>query len=230
VMLAEVDSTLTLRAAAIAFGERKRTAGVVTTDQRGTGLLLGATYTRSDARAAFSYDQTLRFARWHDNVLGGGGRSTVALAGDLSLSMPLTEDVAASFRGGWQRVIGSDSPVQFRGSLASPGRVRGYPSGVSSGDHYVFGSLQVQALRPIAPRGGGLELFPYAFVDAGRAWDRVAGVTTAQDVLVSAGVGTQLRFGRNGFGDVSIARPLRDANGFSKSRHWQINAQVGITF
>lgn len=230
VMLAEADSTLTLRGAAIAFGERKRTAGVVTTDQRGSGVLLGATYTRSGDRASFSYDQTLRYARWRDNVLGGGGRNTIALAGDLSLSVPLTEDVAASFRGGWQRVFGADSPVQFRGSLASPGRVRGYPSGVSSGDHYVFGSLQVQSRRPIAPRGGRLELFPYAFVDAGRAWDRVGGVTTAQDALVSAGVGAQMRFGRNGFGDISVARPLRNANGFSKSGKWQINAQIGITF
>lgn len=230
VVRAEADGTLILRAAIIAFGERKRTVGVVTTNQGGAGVLLGATVTHTGERLALSYDQTLRVARWRDNVLGGGGRTTTALAGDLTMSASLSEDWAASFRGGWQRVIGNDSPAQFRGSLATPSRVRGYPNGLSSGDHYVFGSVQVQARRPFGPGAGRLEPFPYAFVDAGRAWDRVGGVTTAQDVLVSAGIGAQLRFGSNGFGDISVARPLRDANGFSKSGKWQLNAQVGITF
>jgi len=225
------ERQLTLRGSAQRFNEERRTLGVLTTDQSGTAFLLGANYSQSFSRGGLLYDQTIRHIRWNDGLFGPG--TTTLLGGEGSASARLSEDWQVFGRLGWQFALGQNSPARFRNTLSSPTRVRGYPSGNSSGDSFFFGSLQLQRATPIVLSDDDVwrvTAQPFAFVDAGRAYDRVAGTTTAQDPLVSAGLGSVFQIGANMVAEVSLAKPLRDANLFIASGAWRADFRLGVQF
>jgi len=227
----EQESQLVLRGSLQQFREQRRTAGVVTTDQRGTTVALGASYTRFFARAAISYDQSLRLVSWQDATFGKG--RTVILTGEGSGSVALGTDWQAIGRLGWQIVRGQNVPAFYRVGLSSPTRVRGYDPAVSSGDAFLFGSLQVQRATPLSVSMGGaqeLSFFPFAFVDMGRASDRAAGIQMSQDSLLSVGVGTVMQLGARSVGEFVVAMPLRDANGFNASGRLRADLRLGVRF
>ncbi len=230
-VVVEAESQLVLRASLQHFREQRRTLGVVTTEQHGTALALGANYTRFMARAAVSYDQSLRHVVWTDAVIGRS-RTTV-LAGEGSGSVALGTDWQAVGRLGWQAVLGQNLPAFYRAGLGSPSRVRGYDPAVSSGDAFVFGSVQMQRAAPwtVSVRNeDDLSAFPFAFIDMGRAFDRAGGVSAAQDMLTSVGVGSVVQFGSRGIGEIVLAMPLRDANGFSAAGRVRADLRLGVRF
>jgi len=225
------ERQLTLRGSVQRFSEERRTLGVLTTDQSGTVFLLGANYRQSFARGGLGYDQTIRHIRWNDGLFGPG--TTTLLGGEGSASAQFAEDWQVFGRFGWQYALGQNSPARFRNTLSSPTRVRGYPSNNSSGDSFVFGSLQFQRSTPIVLSDDDVwrvTAQPFAFVDAGRAYDRIAGITTAQDPLISAGIGSVFQIGASTVAEVSLAKPLRDANLFVASGAWRADFRLGVQF
>ncbi len=230
-VIVERTRQLTLRASLQRFGDERRSLGVLTTDQGGTAFLLGASYSRLFERGGLSYDQTLQHVRWTDGTLGAG--RTTLLGGEGSASAQISDDWQVFGRLGWQYALGDNSPARFRNTLSSPTRVRGYPSGNSAGDSFVFGSLQVQRSTPFVLNDDDVwrvTAQPFAFVDAGRAYDRAAGTTTAQDPLFSAGVGSVFQIGANTVAEVSLAKPLRDANLFLAANAWRADFRLGVRF
>ena len=223
------ENQLVVRGSIQRFQERRRTEGVLTTDQRGTGFALGATATRFFDGGALSYDQSLRHIRWTDGLFQGG-RTTI-LAGEGSALVALGPDWQLLGRLGWQTVIGSNNPAAFRSTLSSPSRVRGYDNAVSAGDAFYFGSVQVQRSTPWQlSEGRELSLFPFAFVDMGRAYERAGGTWTAQDTLLSVGIGSAIQLGQRSFGEMVLAMPLRDANGFAARGRVRADLRLGIRF
>ena len=223
------ENQFVLRGSVQRFQERRFSVGVPTTDQRGTALALGATATRFFSGGALSYDQSLRHIRWTDSLFQGG-RTTI-LAGEGSALFALGTEWQALGRLGWQTAIGSNNPAAFRSTLSSPSRVRGYDNAVSSGDGFYFASVQVQRSTPWQlSEGRELSLFPFAFVDMGRAYDRAGGTWTAQDTLLSIGVGSAIQLGQRSFGEIVLAVPLRDANGFDARGRVHADLRLGIRF
>lgn len=230
-LVVSAESQLVLRASVQHFREERRTLGVVTTDQRGTVLALGANYARFFDRTAIGYDQSLRHVLWNDALIGRS-RTTV-LGGEGSGSLALGEAWQGIARLGWQAVLGQNMPAFFRASLSSPTRVRGYDPSVSSGDAFIFGSAQVQRATPWTLREGedaGLSVFPFAFVDIGRAFDRAGGVLASQDMLTSVGLGSVVQIGSRGIGEIVLAMPLRDANGFNAAGRVRADLRLGVRF
>ena len=228
-IVVSAENQLVVRGSIQRFQERRHTEGVPTTDQRGTGFALGTTATRFFDGGALSYDQSLRHIRWTDGLFQGG-RTTI-LAGEGSALFALGPDWQLLGRLGWQTVIGSNNPAAFRSTLSSPSRVRGYDNAVSAGDAFYFGSVQVQRSTPWhLSEGGELSLFPFAFVDMGRAYDRAGGTWTAQDTLLSIGVGSAIQLGQRSFGEIVLAMPLRNANGFDARGRVRADLRLGIRF
>ena len=225
------DRQLTFRASLQRFDEERRTFGVLTTDQSGTALTLGAAFGLQMASGGLSYDQSIRFVEWRNGAFGD--EETLLLAGEGAWAHRLSDSWQLFGRLGWQAALGDNSPARFRTTLSSPTRVRGYPSGNSSGDSSVFASLQLQQDQPLRLGGSdsaAVSVQPFVFVDAGRAFDRVGGTTTAQDTLASAGIGGVFGLGERTIVEVSAARPLRDANGFDASGAWRADFRLGVRF
>ncbi len=230
-VMVERDRQVTLRASAQHFREQRRSLGVVTTDQRGSSLTFGANFARFSERGGIGYDQTVRVISWRDAVLGS--QRTVLLAGEGSGSIMLGADWQAFGRLGWQAAFGQNVPSTYRVGLTSPTRVRGYDPSVSSGDGFVFGSAQFQRATPwtvLESASHPVSLFPFAFVDAGRAFDRSGGTTTSQDTVISAGLGTVVQVGQRGVGEFVVAMPLRDANGIDAKGRVRLDIRLGVRF
>lgn len=228
-VLVEAERQLVLRGSLQRFQERRLTVGVLTTDQRGTVLAFGATGTRLFDGGALSYDQSLRHIRWQDGIFQGG--HTTILVGEGSFVRAIGADWQGLARLGWQTLQGRNSPAAFRATLSSPSRVRGYDNAVSSGDAFYFASAQLQRATPWQMSDdANLSLFPFAFVDMGRAYDRAGGVWTAQDGLFSAGVGSALQLGQRSFGEIVLAVPLRNANGVAARGRMRADLRLGLRF
>ena len=124
---------------------------------------------------------------------------------------------------------GAETPAQFRGSVTTQSRVRGYPSGQLAGDGLVWASAQLRTRAPLM-LGEHVRAVPYAFVDGGRARDRSGGVGIAQGTAVSAGLGASLGLGRSGSADIVLARPMRDLPGLVARRAWRLDGAMSIRF
>ena len=225
-----LDRQVILRGSVFAFDDRRSTAGVQTTRQSGGGVLLTAGLSQDlGNETRLGIEAGLRHVAWRDGVLGLSGLATTYLTADASLDMPLGSGTALSLRGGAQAVRGAEAPAQFRGSLTTASRVRGYPSGQLAGDAHVWASVQLRAHRPVS-LGADLIAVPYGFVDAARGWDRTGGVTTLQGTAVSAGLGTGIGIGQKGSADLVLARPLRDLPGFTARGKWRLDASISARF
>lgn len=227
----ERDRQFTLRASAQHFREQRRTVGAVTTDQRGESLTFGANFARFSERGGIGYDQTIRLVSWRDVVLGS--QRSVLLTGEGSGSMMLGADWQVFGRLGWQAAFGQNIPSTYRVGLTSPTRVRGYDPSVSSGDAFVFGSAQIQRATPwtvLEHETQPVSLFPFAFVDAGRAFDRSGGIRTSQDTVLSAGLGAVVQVGQRGVGEFVAAIPLRNANGVDARGRLRVDVRLGVRF
>ncbi len=230
-IVVERDRQITLRASAQHFREIRRVFGVATTDQRGEALTFGANFARFWDRSSLGYDQTVRLLTWRDSALGR--QRTALLAGEGSGGIMLGADWRVSGRLGWQAVIGQNAPASFRVGLTSPTRVRGYDPSVSSGDAFVFGSVQFQRVTPwtvMESASHPVSLFPFAFFDAGRAFDRNGGTTVSQDTVLSAGLGTVVQIGQRMVGELVVAMPLRDANGVNAAGRVRLDVRMGVRF
>lgn len=102
---------------------------------------------------------------------------------------------------------------------------RGYDPGTVQGDKGVAlaAELRLGRLRPASPQAIALQ--PYAFLDAGWAWNNDAGLTPMRR-LVSAGGGVRARWGDRGDLNLVVAVPLERAPG--QTRLGQ--ARVLLTF
>ncbi|MCC6007578.1 MAG: ShlB/FhaC/HecB family hemolysin secretion/activation protein [Rhodobacteraceae bacterium] len=229
-LLVAADRQVIVRASAFAFEDMRDTAGVPTTRQSGGGISVGLGFSRDWPDATrLGLDAALRHVRWRDGVLGLSGLSTTYMTAEASLDTPLSERVALTLRAGGQAVAGASAPAQFRGSLATTSRVRGYPSGQLAGDAVVWASAQMRARQPLV-LGGALRAVPYAFVDAGQGWDRAGGVNVSSGTAVSAGIGASLGIGRAGTAEILLAKPLRDLPGFSARGEWRLEASMTFRF
>lgn len=230
-VILERERQLTVRASVQRFDEERRIAGVLASDQGGTAFVLGATFSRSFSRGWFAYDQTVRYVDWDAGVFGA--QDTTLFGGEFSSSLLPSADWQLFSRLGWQYARGDNSPARFRTTLSSPTRVRGYPSDTSSGDGFVFGSIQVQRIDPIRLSTDDMVQInarPFVFVDAGRAYDRVGGSTFSQDLLISTGAGGVFQIGRRVVAEAFIAKPLRDTNFFNAGNKWRADIRIGVSF
>lgn len=219
-----------LRGSVFAFGEWRDTVGVPTTRQSGVGATLGGSIATETSGMSLSLDATLRVIGWRDDVLGLTGLTTGYLTMEGSALIPLGAGTGplAVLRGGAQAVGGPDGATQFRGAVTSAQRVRGYPSGATSGDGYVWASVELRT-RDGLDLGPGLRAQPFAFADIGQGWDRAGGVTTVQPVANSVGLGATLGIGAAGSGDVFVAAPLRTV-GVTAPGDWRLEARFGLRF
>ena len=219
-----------LRGSIFAFGERRRTAGVPTTRQTGFGATLGGSIAAETGGMNLSLDTTLRLIRWSDRVLGLSGLTTAYLTLEGAALIPLGGEAGplAVLRGGAQAVGGREAAAQFRGTVTSAQRVRGYPSGTVSGDRYLWASAELRAREGFV-LGAGLRALPYAFADVGRGWDRTGGTTTAQPMGAAVGFGAALGIGQAGSGDLFLAMPVR-AVGTTTRGDWRVEARFGLSF
>lgn len=229
-VILRAETQVFLRGSVFAFGERRETAGVPTTRQSGFGATLGGSIAAERRGMNLSLDATLRLIRWQDRVLGLNGLSTSYLTLEGAALAPLggATGPLMAFRVGAQAVGGREAPAQFRGTVASAQRVRGYPSGTVSGDRYLWASAELRAREGWA-LGPRLRAVPYAFADIGRGWDRTGGVTTAQPIGASVGVGAALAIGTAGSGDLFVALPLR-AVGTTARGDIRLEARLGLRF
>lgn len=229
-MVLRAERQMFLRGSLFAFGERRETAGVPTTRQSGFGATLGGNIATEHGGVNLSLDATLRLIRWSDRVLGLSGLNTTYLTLDGAALIPLgaTSGPLVVFRGGAQAVAGREAATQFRGTVASAQRVRGYPSGTVSGDHYIWASSELRA-REGFELGSGMRALPYAFADIGRGWDRAGGVTAAQPLGASVGIGSAFGIGERGSGDFFLAMPLRTIATTSRG-DWRFEARFGLRF
>ena len=90
---------------------------------------------------------------------------------------------------------------------------RGYDPGAMQGDSGVGSSLEVRVGRLMPHGADSIAFQPYAFVDAGWAWNNDGGLTRDPRRLVSVGGGVRARWGDHGDVNLLLAVPLERLSG-----------------
>lgn len=221
---------LSLSVSVQGFAEHSTLSGVTTVDQRGGFLALGASGAWFGPRTTFALSQAVRFARHDDRVAGVSGISSVTFPGDASLVARLSDATSLSLRAGWQIAGGAPAPSRLKFSPASPFAVRGYPTGLQSGDSgwYIRAQIEHRVRADRLPRR--MALTPFVFADMGEAYDYVGGAHVGQGRLASVGIGASMTWDDRLFADAFIARPLRDVPGFVARGKWAAFVRVGMQF
>ncbi|GGD20847.1 ShlB/FhaC/HecB family hemolysin secretion/activation protein [Sinisalibacter lacisalsi] len=212
------------------FSEQSDIAGAPLLDQAGGYLSLGTTAAWFGDFASIQVSQALRLLRYDDAITGATGIGGVLLPGDLTIAAPITRELSFSLRAGWQLAVAAPLPARFKFSSASPYAVRGYPTGLQSGDSGWFARAQFEYALPAEVLPEELSLTPFVFADTGEAHDYVAGRNVGQGRLASAGIGMSMTTGEGVFADAFVARPLRDVPGFTAGGRWSAFARVGLRF
>lgn len=226
----ERDRRLQFGAALLAFSKRETIAGAPLSDQEGAGLRLGLSSYRRGETGFLSGGGSLLLLSWREAVGGGAGRQIApALNAYLTGAWRVTPDLAVSVQASAQLALRDRMPSRFRFGASGTAGVRGYPDALAEGDSGLWLRLQLERAEPLRI-GEGIGLRPYLFLDAGRAWDRAAGRHIGQDLLASVGLGGSFGLGDRLTGDLFIAKPLRDANGFAARGAVQIRASLTLTF
>ncbi|MCW2393540.1 ShlB/FhaC/HecB family hemolysin secretion/activation protein [Sphingobium sp. B11D3A] len=120
-------------------------------------------------------------------------------------------------------------PLPTQIGLGGEGLVRGYMSDDGSFDRGMVmrNELRLPPFSLIGRTGKFADLVsPYVFVDAGRGRDIAA---SRSSTIVSAGVGTEYRIGRNINAGVNSAWALKDGLG-TQAGDWRLQARVTATF
>jgi len=229
-VIVEEDRRVTLGASVQGFSERSTLAGVATVDQRGGYVALGASGAWFGPRSTFAISQAVRFARHDDLVAGVSGISSVTFPGDASLAARLSDATTLSLRAGWQVAGGAPAPARLKFSTASPFAVRGYPTGLQSGDSGWFVRAQLEHRVPAERLPRRMALTPFIFADMGEAYDLVGGAHVGQGRLESVGIGASMTWDDRLFADAYVAKPLRDVPGFAAAGKWALHARVGMRF
>lgn len=149
---------------------------------------------------------TVSLLLWSDGITGGsrpGGRAlglNLADARRVSPGLVLSTQAAAQVSGGPR------APARHRFTVAGRGGVRGYGTEAPGADSGVWLRLQLEAAEPLG--AGPLRWRPFAFVDAGRGWDRLGGSQQAGPRRAAAGLGVSLMTGGRLVGEAHLAHPL----------------------
>jgi hemolysin activation/secretion protein len=229
-VIVEEARRLSLTASAQAFAERSTLAGVTTVDQRGAAITLGATAAWFGPRTTFALSQSVRFARHDDIVANQRNLSSVSLPGEASIATRLSEATVFSLRAGWQIAARGAAPARLKFSTASPFAVRGYPTGLQSGDGGWYLRAQLETRVPATRLPRRMALTPFVFADTGEAHDLVGGARVGLGRLASVGAGASITWDDRLYADVFVAKPLRDVPGFSAGGKWSVFARVGTRF
>jgi hemolysin activation/secretion protein len=163
-------------------------------------------------------------------VAGVSGISSVTYPGDASVAARLSEATTLSLRAGWQIAGRAPAPARLKFSTASPFAVRGYPTGLQSGDSGWYLRAQIEHRVPADRLPRRMALTPFVFADMGEAYDLVGGSHVGQGRLASVGVGASMTWDDRLFADAYVAKPLRDVPGFTAAGKWALHARIGMRF
>lgn len=218
------DRRLAFSALVQRFSEEARLAGVTTLDQRGWVLSVGASGSRMAADWTASGGVDLMLGRLDDRV-AAARRSFAALGFNAVLSRHMGSALTGSLTMSGQLALRGAMPAAYAFTVTSPFAVRGYPSGALSGDSGFVVRAQVEARRPLGGEGGRIQVFPFAFADAGLAAARVGGRHVTQGRAMSVGLGLSAVVGRSTSAEMFLAKPLRALPGQPRGG-WRV--EVGL--
>lgn len=197
-------------AAILGFTETGDISGAPLVRQRGQGVRLGLSGQTGGAGWFVNAGAAVTLVRWRDGVAGGGTRTLALPSLQLAAVRHLGADWAVSLQSAAQLDLRGGAPSRFRFGVAGAGAVRGHDPDAASGDRGLYARLQLERRTPVPLGAGGWQARPFAFVDAGRAWDRRNGGGHArQPGLVSVGIGSSIGLPGRFDGEVTLVRPRR---------------------
>lgn len=219
-MIATAESTLSANGLVQYFREDSTLVGVRTLDQRGWVLSLGVSGSRLGDLWAVAGGADLQVGRYTDHVADETRSfSAVTVNGEVSHVL-FGGRTTGSLSMSGQLALRDAMPAPYAFTVTSAFAVRGYPSGALSGDSGLWVRGQIEAREAFRPGNGQVALVPFAFIDAGVAYDRDGGSHVSRGRAGSAGFGTSFGFGGATSGEIFVARPLRDLPGQVRNRLW----------
>ncbi|SOH94853.1 Hemolysin activation/secretion protein [Monaibacterium marinum] len=221
-----------LEAGLVVTRERSDLLGVSITEQDVAELSLGSSHVwRVAGESVTALSHRIGFARLDDGVVGATD-DIIRWSGTALHARLLNEDWSLTGQFNWQFSNGPVAAAQ-RFSVAGAQAVRGYPASESGSDAGY--SLRVELSRDI-PLTDGPDLSGFAFIDAGRSWDRVTGGgSVANDPLYSAGFGVVIGVPLAADGPrmdmrITAAIPLRETATFTDNGDVELLVAAGVSF
>ena len=171
-----------------------------------------------------------RFGVYDDVIANQAGTIFADVSGQLAASIGLGQDFILSLSSGAQYALLNGMPSRFQFSVTSPFAVRGYTTDHSSADSGYWSQLQIQRAFPVSGLPENLIVQPYAFVDAGEAFETTSGTPIGLGAAISTGAGMALQYGSSVSGDVFVAKPLTDITGFTAAGQWSLMGSINFRF
>ncbi|MCC5985714.1 MAG: ShlB/FhaC/HecB family hemolysin secretion/activation protein [Rhodobacteraceae bacterium] len=219
-VIATAERTLSANALVQHFREDSTLVGVRTLDQRGWVLSVGVSGSRFGDLWALAGGADLQVGRYTDHVADESRRfSALSVNGEISHAL-FGGRATGSLSMSGQLALRETMPAPYAFTVTSAFAVRGYPSGALSGDSGLWVRGQIESREAVRPGAGQIALVPFAFIDAGVAYDRDGGAHVLRGRAGSAGLGISFGFGDATSGEVFVARPLRDLPGQVRNRLW----------
>lgn len=224
------DLRLTGSVSVLGFGERGSISGAPLVEQDGYGVRLGASQFLNGAGWFVATGQTLTALRWRDDITGAHGLGHVSLQANVAAAHALGADYLVSLQAAGQIAFDGNTPAKFSFGVAGPAAVRGYDQDVSSSDSGFYARTQIERSTPLALGIEDVAVRPFIFADIGRSYEHSGGAYRALDFLASAGIGASVGIGRHLSGDIFVAKPLLDANGFDASGRYEVRVGLTVSF
>jgi hemolysin activation/secretion protein/invasion protein IalB len=225
-VILEPNARWNVGGAVLAFGEDGTIAGVPLVSQRGSGVRVTSTGSWTGTALSLVATQALTVVQWDNLVTATSDGWFVGLGGSASAVLSLGPALAFSIEAAGQLALSGAAPARFQFGASGPLATRGYGSELSKGDSGFFVRTELGAAAPIVI-DDGFALRPYAFADFGRAFE-VTG--PSQGLLASIGVGSGIVIVERMSGDIFVAKPLLDANGFSAADAYEIRVALTAAF
>lgn len=221
---------LTGSASVLGFGERGTIAGAPLVEQDGYGIRLGASQFLNGAGWFVATGQTLTALHWRDRIVGAGGLDHLNLQANIAAAYALGDDHLVALQAAGQLAFDRNTPAKFSFGVAGPAGVRGYDQDVSSSDSGFYARAQIERSTPLALGIEDVAVRPFVFADIGRSYEYSGGAYRGLDLLASAGIGASVGIGPHFSGDIFVAKPLLDANGFDASNHYEVRVGLTVSF
>lgn len=219
-VIATAEGTLSANALVQHFREDSTLVGVRTLDQRGWVVSVGVSASRFGDLWALAGGADLQVGRYTDHVADESRRfSALSVNGEVSHALFGGRAMGSLSMSG-QLALRESMPAPYAFTVTSAFAVRGYPSGALSGDSGLWVRGQIEAREAFRPGAGQIALVPFAFIDAGVAYDRDGGSHVSRGRAGSVGLGASFGFGGATSGEVFVARPLRDLPGHVRNLLW----------
>ncbi|WP_136636206.1 ShlB/FhaC/HecB family hemolysin secretion/activation protein [Pseudooceanicola onchidii] len=227
-LIVEPARRLSLTFGLSGYEEIARLAGVQTLGHRGTEVSIGASYYRAGEGWSLTLSPRFLAGRYDDAVTPASNIGYSAVQSTIFASVAIGEDLVASVTASGQKRLSGVMPSQRKFTVTSPSAVRGYPTSLSSGDSGYYLRTQIETLTPF-DLGQGIRLRPFAFFDAGQAYDRN---DVGLGMAASVGLGVSFVAEQTVFGDIYVAKPLKTGiTGWANpSRDLVIGASLSMTF